>query len=119
MAKYNSICDKTMLASLVAIINPTARERFELGIVSLIIGTKTRFGHGVGGKKIAHWTRQPNKLGFKYILSIIGVFSKYGSTVPDAFQTVFKDRTPQQLYGPIRGRHFIITRCRILPSASA
>ena len=42
--------------------------------------------------------------GFKFLLSIIDIFSKYGwlvpikdkkgATVRDAFRTVFKDRTP-------------------------
>ena len=46
--------------------------------------------------------------GFKYLLSIIDVFSKYGwlvplkdkkgATVRDAFRTVFKDRTPEKLW---------------------
>ncbi|VDI33805.1 Hypothetical predicted protein [Mytilus galloprovincialis] len=51
-AARNTICDKTMLASLDAIPNPTARESFERGIVKPIIGTKARFGLGVGEKKV-------------------------------------------------------------------
>ena len=46
--------------------------------------------------------------GFKFLLSIIDIFSKYGwlvplkdkkgTTVRDAFRTVFKDRTPKKLW---------------------
>ena len=46
-AARNSICDKTMLASLDAIPNPTARERLDRSIVRPIIGTKKRFGLGI------------------------------------------------------------------------
>ena len=49
-AARTSICDKTMLASLDAIPDPTARDRFERGIVKPIIGTKARFGLCVGKK---------------------------------------------------------------------
>ena len=49
----NSICDKAMLASLDAIPNPTPRERMDRSIVRPIIGTKARFGLGVGKKKFA------------------------------------------------------------------
>ena len=52
-AARNSICDKTMLASLDAISNPTMRERVDRSIVRPIIGTKARFGLGVGKKKSA------------------------------------------------------------------
>ena len=33
------------------IYNPTIKERMERGLVSSLIGTKARFGWGVGGKK--------------------------------------------------------------------
>ncbi|VDH96060.1 Hypothetical predicted protein [Mytilus galloprovincialis] len=45
-AARNSICDKTMLTSLDAMPNPTARERTDRSIVRPIIGTKARFGLG-------------------------------------------------------------------------
>ena len=144
-AARNSICDKTMLASLDAMPNPTARERMDRSIVRPIIGTKARFGLGVGKKKVrwsdelAEELHKPvrrkfqkrrvvvggvdetwaadlvdmsafsrDNRGFKYLLSIIDVFSKYGwlvplkdkkgTTVRDAFRTVFKDRTPKKLW---------------------
>lgn len=50
-ASRNSICDATMLSSLDAISDPTARERLDRSIVKPIIGTKARFGLGVKKKK--------------------------------------------------------------------
>ena len=50
-ATRNSVCDKNMLKELKGIFNPTIREKMERGLVSKIIGTKARFGWGVGGKK--------------------------------------------------------------------
>ena len=47
----NTVCNKTMLKELKGIYNPTIRERMEKGLVSSLIGTKVRFGWGVGEKK--------------------------------------------------------------------
>ena len=47
----NAVCDKNMLKELKGIYNPTIREKMERGLVSSLIGTKARFGWGVGGKK--------------------------------------------------------------------
>ena len=47
----NAVCDKNMLKELEGIYNPTIREKMERGLVSSLIGTKARFGWGVGGKK--------------------------------------------------------------------
>ena len=40
-----------MLKELKGIFNPTIREKMERGLVSTLIGTKARFGCGVGEKK--------------------------------------------------------------------
>ena len=40
-----------MLTELQGIYNPIIKERMEHGLVSSLIGTKARFGWGVGGKK--------------------------------------------------------------------
>ena len=50
-ATRNAVCDKNMLTELKGIHNPTIKERMKRGLVSLFIGTKARFGCGVGGKK--------------------------------------------------------------------
>ena len=47
----NDVCDKNMLKELDGIYNPSIRERMERGLVSRLIGTKKRFGWGVGKKK--------------------------------------------------------------------
>ena len=47
----NAVCDKNMLKELKGIFNPTIREKMERGLVSSLIGTKARFGWGVGEKK--------------------------------------------------------------------
>ena len=47
----NNVCDKNMLGELDGIYNPTLRERLDKSLVDKIIGTKMRFGMGVGGKK--------------------------------------------------------------------
>ena len=47
----NDVCDKNMLKELDGIYNPIIRERMERGLVSSLIGTKKRFGWGVGEKK--------------------------------------------------------------------
>ena len=43
-----------MLKELKGIYNPTIRERMERGLVSSLIGTKTRFGWGLNKKKLHH-----------------------------------------------------------------
>ena len=43
----NSVCDKTMLAELKDIYNPTLRERLDKSLVQKVIGTKARFGWGL------------------------------------------------------------------------
>ena len=50
-ATRNTVCDKNMLKELEGIYNPTIKEEMERGLVSSLIGTKARFGWGVGGKK--------------------------------------------------------------------
>ena len=50
-ATRNAVCDKNMLKELEGIYNPTIKEKMERGLVSFLIGTKARFGWGVGGKK--------------------------------------------------------------------
>ena len=50
-ATRNAVCDKNMLSELSGIYNPTIRERMERVLVSSLIGTKARFGWGVGKKK--------------------------------------------------------------------
>ena len=50
-ATRNAVCDKNMLKELKGIYNPTIKEKMERGLVSSLIGTKARFGWGVGGKK--------------------------------------------------------------------
>ena len=50
-ATRNAVCDNNMLKELKGIYNPTIRERMEKGLVSFLIGTKARFGWGVGEKK--------------------------------------------------------------------
>ena len=50
-ATRNAVCDKNMLTELKGIYNPTIKERMERGLVSSLIGTKARFGWGLGGKK--------------------------------------------------------------------
>ena len=42
----NQVCDKTMLAELKDIYNPTLREKIDKSLVEKIIGTKARFGWG-------------------------------------------------------------------------
>ena len=51
-ATRNAVCDKNMLKELDGIYNPTIRERMERGLVSTLIGTKKRFGWGVGKKSL-------------------------------------------------------------------
>ena len=43
----NQVCDKTMLAELKDIYNPTLREKVDKSLVEKIIGTKARFGWGI------------------------------------------------------------------------
>ena len=43
----NQVCDKTMLAELKDIYNPTLREKLDKSLVEKIIGTKARFGWGL------------------------------------------------------------------------
>ena len=43
----NEVCDKTMLAELKDIYNPTLREKLDKSLVQKIIGTKVRFGWGL------------------------------------------------------------------------
>ena len=50
-ATRNAVCDKNLLEELDGIYNPTIRERMERGLVSSLIGTKKRFGWGVGEEK--------------------------------------------------------------------
>ena len=47
-----------MLKELKGIYNPTIREKMERGLVSSLIGTKARFGWGVGGKKSLNISRR-------------------------------------------------------------
>ena len=47
-ATRNNVCDKNMLQEMKNIYNPTLRERMERGLVSTLIGTKKRFGWGLG-----------------------------------------------------------------------
>ena len=50
-ATRNAVCDKNMLSELSGIYNPSLKERMERSLVSTLIGTKKRFGWGVGKKK--------------------------------------------------------------------
>ena len=49
-ATRNAVCDKNMLKELEGIHNPTTREKMEKGLVSSLVGTKARFGWGLGKK---------------------------------------------------------------------
>ena len=68
-ATRNAVCDKNMLKELKGIYNPTIREKMERGLVSSLIGTKARFGWGVGGKNkvstLAEELHKPIKRKFK------------------------------------------------------
>ena len=50
-ATRNAVCDKNMLKELKGICNPNIREKMERYLFSSLIGTKARFGWGVGEKK--------------------------------------------------------------------
>ena len=57
-----------MLKELKGIYNPTIKEKMERGLVSSLIGTKARFGWGVGGKKnstLAEELHKPVRRKFK------------------------------------------------------
>ena len=60
-ATRNAVCDKNMLKELKGIYNPTIRERMERGLVSSLIGTKARFGWGVGKTKVSQLAEELHK----------------------------------------------------------
>ena len=86
-------CDRNFLAELNTLVPTARREKVDKQLVRSIIGLKHRFGLGM------HWTSQlandiwaadlvdmspfcrSNK-GYKYLLTVIDVYSKYGWIVP-------------------------------------
>ena len=126
------------IKELKGIYNPTLRERLDKSIVSKLIGTKVKFGMGVikdlaeelhkpirnkfkkrrvlvnGIDKI--WAADLVDMqaftkfnrGFKYLLAVIDVFSKYGWLIPlkdktgksvaSALKTIFEERKPEKMW---------------------